>query len=78
MNLVESEKLAVVLGRPAEQAEEVDEGLGQEARIAIGGDADDGAVLALGEFGAVGGDEQGQMGELGRLGRRGPRRSAGA
>ncbi len=64
--LVEGEELAVVLGRPAEEAEEVDEGLGQEAGIAIGGDADDGAVLALGELGAIGGDEQGEMGELGR------------
>ncbi len=66
-NLVESEELAVVLGRPAQQAEEVDEGLGEEAGIAIGGHADHGAVLALGELGAVGGDEQGKMGELGRL-----------
>ena len=72
--LVEGEELAVVFGRPAEEAEEVDEGLGQEAGIAIGGDADDGAVLALGELGAIGGDEQGKMGELGRLRRRGPRR----
>ncbi len=67
VELVESEKLAVVLGRPAEQAEEVDESLGQKAGIAIGGDADDGAVLALGELGAIGGDEQGEMRELGRL-----------
>ena len=64
--LVESEELAVILGRPAEEAEEVDEGLGEEAGIAVGGDADDGAVAALGEFGAIGGDEQGKMGELGR------------
>ena len=69
--LVESEELAVVLGRPAEEAEEIDEGLGQEAGIAIGGDADDGAVLALGELGAIGGDQQGEMGELGRLGAEG-------
>ena len=48
------------------QTEEVDKGLGEEAGIAIGGDADNGAVFALGEFGAVGGDEQGKMSELGR------------
>ena len=71
--LVESEELAVVFGRPAEQAEEVDESLGQKARVAIGGDADDGAVLALGELGAIGGDQQRQMRELGR--RRTPRAS---
>ncbi len=76
--LVEGEEFAVVFGRPAEEAEEVDEGRGEEAGVAIGGDADDGAVLALGELGAVGGDEQGKMGELGRLRRRGLRRSAGA
>ena len=43
--LVESEELAVVLGRPAEEAEEVYEGLGEEAGIAIGSDADDGLSL---------------------------------
>ena len=30
-DLVQRQKLAIVLGRPAEQAEEVDEGLGQKA-----------------------------------------------
>ena len=47
---------------------------GQEAGIAISGDADDGAVFALGELGAVGGDEQRQMRELRRLRHRGLRR----
>ena len=75
---VEGEKFAVVLGRPAEQAEEVDEGLGQEAGIAISGHADDRAVLALGELGAVGSDEEGKVRELRRLGTQVPRRSAGA
>ena len=65
-NLVEGHELAVVFGRPAQQAEKVDEGLGEEARIAVGGHADDGAVAALGELCAIGGDEQGKMGELGR------------
>ena len=58
--------LAVVLGRPAEQAQEIDEGLGQEAGVAVGGDADDGTVLALGELGAVGRHEQRQVRERGR------------
>ena len=65
--LVEGEELAVVLGRPAEKAEEVDECLGQKSGVAIGGDADDGSVPALGEFGAIRGDEQGEMRELGRV-----------
>ncbi len=64
---VEREELAIVLGRPAQQAEKVDESLGQEAGIAIGGDADDRAVAALGELGAIGRDQQGKMGELRRL-----------
>ena len=65
-NLVQSQELAIVLGRPAEQTKEVDEGLGQKAGIAIGGDADHRAVFALGELGAVGRDQQRQMGELRR------------
>ncbi len=64
--LVKCEELAVVFGRPAEEAEEVDESVGEEAGIAISGDADDGAMAALGELGAVGCDQQGQMCELGR------------
>jgi len=36
------EALAVVLGRPAQQAQEIDESLGEKAVISIGGDADDG------------------------------------
>ena len=60
--------LAIVLGRPAEQAEEIDEGLRQEAGVAIGGDGDDGAVDALGELHAVGRHEQRQVREGGRLG----------
>src|SRR6266568_5714402 len=64
--LLEGEELAVVLGRPAEQAEEVDEGLGQEAGIAISCDADDGAGAALGELGPVGSAQQRKMGELWR------------
>ena len=61
---VEGEEFAIVFGRPAEEAEEIDEGLGQEAGVAISGDADDGAVLALGELGAIGRDEQREMREL--------------
>ena len=49
--------LAIVLGRPAEQAQEIDERLRQEAGIAIGGDAHHRAVPALGELGAVGRDQ---------------------
>ena len=63
----EGEEFAVVFGRPAEQAEEVDEGLGQEAGIAIGGDADHGPVLALGELGAVWRNKQRKMRELRRF-----------
>ena len=48
--LVESEELAVVLGRPAQQAKKVDESLGEEAGIAIGGDADHWPVPPLGKF----------------------------
>ncbi len=69
--LVEREELAVVLGRPAEEAEEVDESLRQEAGVAVGGDADDGAMAALGELSAVRRYEQRQMRELGRLGAKG-------
>src|ERR1035438_10562445 len=64
---VECEEFAVILGRPAEEAEEVDEGLRQEAGIAVGGDADHGTMLALGKFGAIGGDEQGQVCKLRRI-----------
>ena len=62
----EGEDFAVVFGRPAEEAEKVDEGAGEEAGVAVGGDADDGAVFALGKLCAVGSDEQGQVRELGR------------
>ena len=68
----EREELAVVFGRPAEEAEEIDEGVREKSGVAIGGDGDDGAVVALGELGAVGGDEQRQVGELRRRRRRGP------
>ena len=64
--LFECEELAVVFGRPAEQAEEVDESLGEESGIAIGGDADYGAMFPFTQLGAVGGDEQREMGEVGR------------
>ena len=73
-NLVQSQKFAVVLRRPAQQAEKIDEGLRQKAGIAISGDADDGAVLALGKLGAIGRDEQRKMRELRRLGARDLRR----
>ena len=43
--------LAVVLGRPAEQAEEIHEGVRQKTGIAIGGDGNHGAVDALGKLG---------------------------
>ena len=55
--LFQREELAIVFGRPAEEAEEVDEGVGKESGIAISRDANDGAVLALGELGAVGRDQ---------------------
>ena len=70
--------LAVVLGRPAEQAEEVDEGVRQEAGVAIGGDADHRAVAALGELGAIGRDQQRQVARTAAGRRRRPRRSARA
>jgi len=44
-NLVEGHELAVVFGRPAEQTKKIDEGLGKEAGVAIGGDANDGAMF---------------------------------
>src|ERR1039457_2920693 len=65
--LLQSEELAVVLRRPPQQAEEVDESLCQEACIAVGSHADDGAVAALGELGAIGRDQQRKMSELWRL-----------
>ena len=52
------EQFAIVLGRPAEQAQKVDEGLRKEAAVAIGGDADHGTVAALGELGSIGRDQQ--------------------
>src|SRR6185312_2939713 len=58
---VESEEFPVVDGATTEKAEEVDEGRGKEAGVAIGGDADDRAVLALGQLGAIGSDEQREM-----------------
>ncbi len=61
---VESHLLAVIAGRPAEQAEEIDEAFGEEARVAVGGHRDDRAVLALGELAAIGRDEQREMREL--------------
>ena len=60
--------LAIVLGRPAEQAEEIDERLRQEAGVAIGGDGDHGAVDALGKLHAVGRHEQREVREGGRFG----------
>ena len=62
--LRQGEEFAVILGRPAEQAEKVDEGFRQKSRVAIGGDADDRAVAALGELGAIGGDQQRKVREL--------------
>ncbi len=37
---------------------------GQKSGVAIGGDADHGAVLALGKLGAIGRDQQRQVREL--------------
>ena len=62
------EVFAVVLGRPAEQAQEVDEGFGEESGIAVSSDADDGTVAAFGKFRSIGSDEERKMGELGRVG----------
>ena len=58
--------LAVIFGRPAEQAEKIDEGFGEKSGVAVGGDADDWAMAALGKLGAVGRDQQRQMRELRR------------
>jgi hypothetical protein len=59
--------LAIVFRRPAQQAQEVDEGVRQEAGVAIGGDADHRTVLALGKLGSIGRDQQRQVRELRRL-----------
>ena len=58
--------LAIVLGRPAQQAQKIDEGVRQKAGVAIGGDADHRAVLALGKLGAIGRHQQRQVREFGR------------
>ena len=58
--------LAIVFRRPAQQAQEVDEGLGQKSGIAIGGHADDRSVAALRELGSIGRDQQRKMRELRR------------
>ncbi len=75
---VESHLLAVVAGRPAEQAEEIDEAFGQEARVAVGDDGDDRAVFAFRELAAIGRDEKREMRELRGGGIRRLRRSGRA
>ena len=60
-------QLAIVLGRPAEQAEEIHERVREETGIAIGGDGNDRAVNALRELGSIGRDEQREVRELRRL-----------
>ena len=57
---------AIVFRRPAQQAEKVDKSFGQKSGVAIGGDAHDRSVAALGELGSVGRNQQWQMGELRR------------
>jgi len=64
--LVEREDFAIVFRRPAEQAEKIDEGAREKPGVAVGGDADDRAVLALGELCAVGRNQQRKMRELRR------------
>ena len=59
--------LAIVFRRPAQQAEKIDERLGQKSGIAVGGNAHDRAVTALGKLGAVGRHQQRKMRELRRL-----------
>ena len=59
--------LAIVLRRPAQQAQKIDEALRQKSGVAIGGDADHRPVLALRKLRAVGSDQQRQMRELRRL-----------
>ena len=59
--------LAVVFGRPAEQAQEIDESLRQKSGVAIGGDGNHRAVPPLRELAAIGRDQQRQMRELRRL-----------
>ncbi len=66
-DLVAGEFFAVVLGGPAEEAEEIEEGLGEEAGVAIGGDRHDGAVDALGKLHPVGRHEEWEVGEGGRF-----------
>ena len=58
--------LAVVLWRPAQQAEEIDESFWQETGVTVGGHTDHGSVTSLRELGSVGGDQQGQVRELRR------------
>ena len=63
--------LAVVLGRPAQQAQKIHESVRQKAGVAIGRDADHGAVAALGKLGAIGGHQQRQVRECRRRDARG-------
>src|SRR5438270_3999136 len=58
--------LAIVLWRPAQQAEEIDESFWQETGVTVGGHTDHGSVTSLRELGSVGGDQQGQVRELRR------------
>src|SRR5581483_4861303 len=58
--------LAIVLGRPPQQAQKIDECVWQEASVSVGGYADHGAVPPFGQFGTVGRDQQGEMSELRR------------
>ena len=58
--------LAVVLRRPAEQAQKIQIGVRQEARVAVRGDAHHGPMAALGELGAVGRNQQREVRENGR------------
>ncbi len=67
-DFVAGELFAIVLGGPAEEAEEIEEGLGKEAGVAVGGDRYDGSVDALGKLHPVGRHEQRQVGEGRRLG----------
>ena len=58
--------LAIIFRRPAQQAQEIDERLGQESCVAIGGDAHDWPVAALRKLGPVRRDQQRKMRELRR------------
>src|SRR3984957_4199838 len=65
--LLTRQLLAIVFGRPAQQAQKVDVGVRQESRVTIRGDAHHRPVLALGQLRTIRRNQQRQMRELRRL-----------